>query len=174
MAGLERLRWLVWFCNVTGVLPFRMEIDSKTKKFERFAFSWCHFVTWWFILIVSIYILIIVLFFKIFLDVYYSFTDNQSTLTTFSMFLFMITNSATHLCPRILIFQYRNLQKASDYIKKVDQLISKVGKWPCTSKRRIIIGMLPIFITVTLYFAYAFQFKNKLTKLSYIAIKKHI
>jgi hypothetical protein len=156
MAGLEHLRWLVWFCNVTGVLPFRMENDRKTKKFERFTFSWCHLVTWWFIMIVSFYSLTSVFFFKIFLDVYYSFADNQSKLTTFSMFLFMITNSVTHLCPRILIFQYRKLQKASDYVNKVDQLIGKVGKWPCTSKRRIIIGMLPIFITVRVDFAYAF------------------
>ena len=48
MDKLTNLRPFVWFCQLIGFIPFRMELDSETKKFQRFSFSLRHPLTWWF------------------------------------------------------------------------------------------------------------------------------
>ena len=48
MEELTNLRPFVWFCQFSGFIPFRMEIDPETKKFQRFSFSFRHPLTWWF------------------------------------------------------------------------------------------------------------------------------
>ena len=48
MEGLEKLRPFIWFCQLCGFFPYRMEVDPVTKRFKRFTFSICHPVTFWY------------------------------------------------------------------------------------------------------------------------------
>ena len=50
MDKLTNLRPFVRLCQLIGFIPFRMEVDSETKKFQRFSFSFRHPLTWWFII----------------------------------------------------------------------------------------------------------------------------
>ena len=54
MEGLAKLRPFVWFCQIVGFFPFRMETDLQSGKLKRFTFSFCHPVTWWYIMIQSL------------------------------------------------------------------------------------------------------------------------
>ena len=48
MAGLEQSGAFVRFCQLCGFLPFRVQLESATK---RFTFSFFHGVTFWYLLI---------------------------------------------------------------------------------------------------------------------------
>ena len=54
MEGLAKLRPFVRFCQIVGSFPFRMEMDLQSGKLKRFTFSFCHPVTWWYIMIQSL------------------------------------------------------------------------------------------------------------------------
>lgn len=43
----EQLNPFVRFSQIVGFIPFRIETSNLRKKF---SFSWCHFITFWFIL----------------------------------------------------------------------------------------------------------------------------
>lgn len=47
---IQQLRPFVWFCQFFGVIPFFIvNNDSPSSKtFQKFSFSLCHPVTWWF------------------------------------------------------------------------------------------------------------------------------
>ena len=51
MSVLEELRPFFRVCQCVSFFPFRMEIDKKTKTFQRFSFSWRYPITWWFFII---------------------------------------------------------------------------------------------------------------------------
>ena len=47
---IQQLRPFIWFCQFFGVIPFFIvNNDSPSPKtFQKFSFSLCHPVTWWF------------------------------------------------------------------------------------------------------------------------------
>ena len=49
MEGLVGLRPFVWLGQLSGFLPFRMEVEPETGKFLRFRFSFRHPLTWFYI-----------------------------------------------------------------------------------------------------------------------------
>lgn len=52
MLPLEQLGLVVSFYQACGVIPYTMECDPETRKFTRFKFSFKHFTTWWFIILI--------------------------------------------------------------------------------------------------------------------------
>ena len=50
MAGLTVLGPFLRLCQISGLVPFRMEIDPQTKQFQRFVFSYFHPITVWYVL----------------------------------------------------------------------------------------------------------------------------
>jgi len=150
MADLERLRWLVWFINFCGMAPFRLEVDRKSKKFDRLAFSFCHPVTWWFVVVLISQITMFALMAKTSTVSFYQLIANESTLTICTLVLQSISLSIIFVTPRMVPFYYKHLAKAFAYIKKVDDFIGQTGNWPCTSKRRILIGFIFVILIVSL------------------------
>ena len=149
MVGLERLRWLVWYINFCGMAPFRMEVDRKSKKFDRLTFSFCHPVTWWFVVVLISQITLFALMVKHSTVSFYQMIANESTLTICTLILQSISLSIIFVTPRMVPFYYKHLAKASAYIKKVDDIIGQTGNWPCTSERRIVIGFLLVIMAVS-------------------------
>ena len=47
MAGLEELHPSIQICQTFGAFPFRMEIDTDTKRLKQLLFSLFHPVTYW-------------------------------------------------------------------------------------------------------------------------------
>jgi hypothetical protein len=150
MAGLERLRWLVWYNNINGLVPIRMEVDRKTKKFDRLVWSCGHPVTWWFFLVAIGQTALLIWSRMVFLPHTSAIFAKESSLTIFSVVLLSFGYIGSYYFPRLIILQFKNLAEAANYIRKVDQVIAQFGQWPCTSKLRITVGFFIIFVSVSL------------------------
>lgn len=48
MARLESLSSFLTLCQISGLLPFCMEINPETRRFERFTFSYFHPLILWY------------------------------------------------------------------------------------------------------------------------------
>jgi hypothetical protein len=169
MADLERLRWLVWFINVCGMAPFRLEVDRESRKFDRLAFSFCHPVTWWFVVVLILQITMFALMAKTSTVSFYQLIANESTLTICTLVLQAISLSIIFVTPRMVPFYYKHLTKAFAYIKKVDDIIGQTGNWPCTSKRRILVGFIFVILIVSLIKCKLVTNINKLNSMQYIS-----
>jgi hypothetical protein len=149
MAGLERLRWLVWYNNMNGLMPIRMEVNRTTKKFERLVWSYGHPVTWWFFLVATVQTVLLIWSKMVFVPHFSAIFTNDSALTIFSVVTLSFAYIGSYYSPRLIILQFKNLAEATTYIRKFDQVIAQFGQWPCTSNLRIIGGFFIIFLSVS-------------------------
>ena len=149
MAGLERLRWLVWYNNINGLMPIRMEVNRTTKKFERLVWSCGHPITWWYFLVAIVQTVLLIWLRMVFAHHSSAIFANDSSVTIFSVVLLTFGYTGSYCSPRLIILQYKNLAEATNYIRKVDQVIAQFGQWPCTSKVRITAGLFIIFLSVS-------------------------
>ena len=145
MAGLEQSRFLMVWANLVGFLPFRMELDSATGKFRRFAFSLTHPWTWW--LIIS-FLLRVALHFIANLPELEGLATIGQTLCSISFH----TSSLNLLFPYLLLLRWKDLARAAKQLHKFDRTIGDASSWPCTTKRRIAIGFCGVIICVSLHF----------------------
>lgn len=53
---IAKLRPLIIICQIYGLIPFSMEMNSVTGRFQRFTLSLKHFPSWWyaFVLVVQV------------------------------------------------------------------------------------------------------------------------
>lgn len=51
MSALEQLQPFFSLCQACGMIPYTIEYDSDTGKLIEFAFSFKHFITWWFVFV---------------------------------------------------------------------------------------------------------------------------
>ena len=149
MAGLEHSRWLVWYSNIFGLMPIRMEVDAKTGKFQKLYCSWGHPATWWFILL---FIFRVAMEFWIICNsesVFNEVNTEQSLPTKFTFILQFVTAIITLLTPLLILGFHKNLAKAWEYLKRFDSNIKPTRKWTCTSKRRIVCGVFLALLVVS-------------------------
>lgn len=150
MAGLERLRFLIWWANAAGLLPFRMELDANTAKFRRFAFSWKHPLTWW--LAVALVLRTAV---SVSMRTAES-SDDPAAMTTVAkvtVFALKVNYQADafifSVVPLMILLRWRNLAAAVKYVHKFDRMTAaSAGHRPCRTKRRIAVGLVLIAAVV--------------------------
>ena len=160
MAGLERLRWLVWYINVCGLAPIRMEVDRKTKRFEHFVLSLCHPFTWWFVIVTIAQFGVFIWFGSVAAVALINSYGSLSFITFFTITLQCICNAIILFIPRLLLFYYKDLADSVEYVKKVDEILDQTGQWSCTSRRRIIGG---ICLTILFVRANSLPYENQLS-----------
>jgi phosphatidylglycerophosphate synthase len=149
MAGLEHSRWLVWHSNIFGLTPIRIEVDAKTRKFQKLYCSWAHPVTWWFILHFIFRVAMEIWIARNSEGVLSEVNTKQSMLTKFTFTLQFVTSTITLLTPLIFLSCHKYLAKAWEYLKRFDSNIESTGKWTCTSKRRIVCGVFLALLVVS-------------------------
>ena len=149
--GVERLQLLVRFCNVCGLLPFRMVLDEPTMRFKRFDGHWRHPANWWFALHLMGQIFLTL---QIVYMIWSSNTEsNKSTNLSsvyFVVFLLFILNFVILLwCPRIFLSRRRHLEVAIELIHRIDGTLTKIlQEMPCTTRRRTLVGISISFLAV--------------------------
>jgi phosphatidylglycerophosphate synthase len=149
MAGLEHCRWLVWHSNVFGLMPIRMEVDAKTRKFQKLYCSWGHPATWWFILLFIFRVAMEVWITRNSEGVFNEVNTKQSLPTKFTFILQFVTTAITLFTPLLILGFHKNLTMAWEYLKRFDSNIESTGKWNCTSKRRIVCGVFLALLVVS-------------------------
>ena len=151
MDKLTNLRPFVWFCQLIGFIPFRMEVDSETKKFQRFSFSFRHPLTWWFSItkLSNCVFICIAVYTKIsgFSKLNYEWSSKNG-ICFMSMlifhYLFIITI-------QLALVRCSHLRKAIELIVRAEgtfKSVSKMAGRKNTVTQRTFFGVLIIFIQV--------------------------
>lgn len=119
MSTLEKLRSFFRLCQFLGFLPFRMNIDDETGKFQGFSYSWKYPITWWYI-VTSIASIV---FFVFLLEVLFKSSDIDDlpfiikiTTKTDIVLNFVLIISTRYW----LIFKHRALANAIEFMKKIE------------------------------------------------------
>ena len=139
MAGLERLRSLILWANVVGVLPFRMDLDPVTGKFRRFTFSWKGPFVYWSVIMLTIQtsLTVYLQFQKGALDISSEVPLTQKITMIVMQYDFVLLS----FVPYLLLYRWKNLEAAVKYAHKFDRMIDDEANRPCKTKRRIVIGI---------------------------------
>ena len=158
MAGLESFRWMMWYMNICGMTPLRMEVNHKTKKFERVSFSYCSISTWWFFTLIIIQLVLSVLIGSKVAIAFFHFLTNVPPLTIFTLTLQFVSSGIILNTPRLILLYYNKLAECANYQKKFDNIIDQFGQWPCTSKLRTVFGIFVVILSVRHFRRFHFSF----------------
>jgi hypothetical protein len=151
--GVERLQLFMRFCNVCGLLPFRMVLDPVSHRFKRFDSHWRHPANWWFLLQLIPYPILLSI------AVYYAFTvfmtdktESMTAVLSVAVMLYGFNVFALNSIHRLTLFRLRQLETAIEILDRVDRVLDKMIRIPCTNRRRTLIfigfclfGVDPIF-----------------------------
>ncbi|XP_046636053.1 putative gustatory receptor 28b [Daphnia pulicaria] len=149
MSIFEQLRPFVSLCQACGMMPFTIEQNLITNKFEKFTFSFRHLTTWWFFLV--LFVLHPALFFvsgyiakdappDLLLGKDMPITVNIMLLVTTMCFIVEL------LLSRWIILHYRQLRNAIEAVQEVEQLLGKkfISQHQSSVTTRFVIGFILI------------------------------
>lgn len=155
MIIFQQLRPFVNFCQFFGLFPFFIENVPETKQFKKFAFSWKHPVTWWFIILFFTYIIYIVLDLWAAWEVFYYEGIIQSRIPSlFGIFFFLehIHFFIIIVLTRLITLNSGRLRRVICLLKKVNNELNieslSLSEIPKV-KRRVNIGIVFILICVS-------------------------
>lgn len=152
MSPIEQLGPFVSFCQACGLMPYTMEYDSTTKKFVKFQFSFKHFTTWWFILIIVLPTVIPLSISSAQKVVIKDLTAN-SPVTVSILFLTVLFGYFLQLLLSrwMMLFRYYRLKRAVSIARTTEKLLLLENGHTAPKSsvlRRFVIGFILIIITV--------------------------
>ena len=149
MSALEEMRPFFRFCQFFGYLPFRMEIDKETRRFQRFSFSWRNPITWWWVAFSLIQLILCYFFVPPFLEdpelIKLPTTISISLSITGVLYLFAELSSRYFLALR-----FSALHNAIQLMQQVEQNLEEHPDCKCTIRRRMTIGLVSGFLFVAI------------------------
>jgi len=165
MADLEATTPLVWWCALSGLLPFRIRLDAKKRRFQRFVFSFAHPITWCRISFCSFLprerlrwasfvtvSLTIVRFFGVLLsiNVVFSVASSYLSICVWQSGLERQVNHVTvvlyffpvlvDLVPLLFLLRLPAADACAQLIGSADATLSRCSPLTCSSRRRTVIG----------------------------------
>jgi hypothetical protein len=155
MSIFEQLRPFVSLCQACGMMPFTVEQNLITNKFEKFTFSFRHLTTWWFFLV--LFVLHPALFFVwvyIFKDVPTDLLYGKDMPITINMMLHVsaIGTIVELVLSRWIVLQYRKLRCAIEAVQEVEQLLGNkfISQHQSSVPARFVIGFILAISVVSL------------------------
>lgn len=153
MSVFEQLQPFVSLCQACGMIPFTIERNLTTGKFERFTFSLKHFATWWFSFILVFQISVVVVVGNLSGDMQDVLMSDRNIPTTL-IILTGITSSAflvQLLSSRWIPLNYRHLRKAVEDLQKVEQLFGDkfIEEHKSSAMIQFFAGFVIVLITVS-------------------------
>ena len=149
--GLERLNILFFLINAAGLLPYRMILNKRYKRFERFDIVWWHPVTWWFVVVLIIQLIYTP--YKTVVTILVEISksnEKESIIYVMAMVLWLVCYGIVKLIPVILLFRVRKLITVLTDLKKVDQILNKIPDKRCHSRQRTVVGFLCVISMVSI------------------------
>lgn len=150
MSGLEGLRPFFRICQLSGFLPYRIEINKELGRFEKLSFSWRFPITWWFIFISvvnsCIHIIIGSLIFRNTTVNNLPLAVRGTMMTVFVSFLVLLLTVRY-----LLAFRFQTLCKAIAFLRKTEDSLMTNDQYlvcRCTVKQRTIMGLIVTFLWV--------------------------
>ena len=163
MEQLTNLRPFVWFCQLSGFIPFQMRIDPQTNKFQRFTFTFRHPFTWWFGFLHIFSASYIYAVYRSLEAILTSYVKTQSDLIKYYFLCVTIFQVVTLVTASFSFLRCSRLGKAIELIQKVGETLkslSNMAEPKDTVIRRSIIGVATSLVVVKLFnsFQHFFQF----------------
>lgn len=154
MSVFEKLGPFVGLCQACGMIPYTIKNDLDTKKFEKFIFSFKHFNTWWFLLILILQLLLLgaaPLFYK---DLLHELSADRTVPITVSILTGTVSFSylAQFLTTRWIILHYRQLRTAVEAVQEVERLFGDkfIAQHQSSVITRTVIGLILTVMSVIL------------------------
>ncbi len=149
---VDRLQWLTWLCNFTGIVPSRM-IRSDRGTFQRFELSWKHPITWWFVMILCGQLIWLTFFLMLVLKGH-SESHQPELSVVVATVLVQISDTIGLLSPQLILFHLKRFGCVVECIhREVDEVF--LENWEisdrflrCTTRSRTVIGTFVTFIWV--------------------------
>ena len=151
MDKLTNLRPFVWFCQLIGFIPFRMEMDSETKKFKRFSFSFRHPFTWWFFITKFICFVSFCMMFSISQKFFSQLNAEWGSKKGICFMTTIIFLCLINVVMQLGMFRCSRLGKAIELIVRAEETfksVSKMADRKNTVTQRTFFGLLFIFSKV--------------------------
>ena len=147
--GQERLDLLVRWCQLIGLVPFRMERDAESGRFLRFSFSWRHPLTYWWLTWKIIYIAAIV-FYNTAKCFYIE--ERASQFQSKEVLVFVVgvalTTATRFFIPETLVFRCSYFSKASRHLHEFDTLLEDHHVPACSTRKFTVIGIVSALVLV--------------------------
>lgn len=149
--GVERLQLCIRFCNVCGLLPFRMVLDEQTKQFKRFDGHWRHPANWWFAFLSICYILFVTVF-ALFLwtELFAEENDSLTAVHKIALAMYFSNFLAMISVPRLFLLRFRHFERSIEILHHIDHLLDKMPQPSCHIRLFTIIG-ISVFLLVVGY-----------------------
>lgn len=154
MSVFDELRPFVNLCQASGFIPFSIEADAFTKKFDRFTFSLKSASALWFLFIFFLHLLYLYIFRDLSTEHYNQLIiDNNIpvTVSIFSLFTVLSTGFQYLVC-RCIVLQYRHLQNAVEAVQNVERIFERtvfLEKPKHSMRNRLVIGTTFILLLVS-------------------------
>jgi hypothetical protein len=147
--GVERLQLFVRFCNVCGLIPFRMVCDER-NQFKRFDRHWRHPANWWFTFLLTKYFVLVILF------MYNGSLKNREEVNQVltkveitALMLYLITNNSLLSIPRLVLIHLRHWETAIECLHRIDRILNKMPHHTsCTTRQRTMFGFCVMIVMV--------------------------
>ena len=131
MEGLAKLGLFVRFCQICGFIPFQMEIDSQTKIFKRFTFSFRHLLTWWYVsvqIVIGISIgLLWFYYFTLLRSNNFLASGKKEDLINLPLLIFVLFGTGMFIMVKCSIVRCSLLSKAMHLVKQTDKILEPVS-----------------------------------------------
>ena len=152
---LEQLNPFVRFSQIIGFIPFRIETNNHLKK--KFTFSWCHLMTFWFILTLVFQLSPTIG--TVFLHNYQvSVTNNSARKVPFTFTIVFVITLAFHVSmifvSRLIVLRYYDELRSvitsltTGSIKTLARLEGRLTGSKNILRKRTFIGIFLILLTV--------------------------
>ncbi len=148
---MERLRWFMLMCNLTGVLPFRM--IWLNGRFRGFGFCWKHPAVWWFGLILFIQLAFLVILVTVVSEFKTDLNNAKISMTILlATTTFQFSTIVEFLSPYLIFFHISKMKSIANTLQEVDRVLDRLPEATssCTVRFRTGIGILLSFIWVNI------------------------
>lgn len=151
MTSFDNLSSFFRLCQFSGFLPFRMETEQDTRRFQKFSFSLCYPITWWSVNNCIVSILVSTLLIE------EMFTNSDIISLPFIIKITTLTVIILHLvlsisCRFWLIFRFPTVSKAIQLMQKVEthQQDNQPADCKSTLKSRTVLGVFSTCLGVSI------------------------
>jgi hypothetical protein len=153
--GVERLQLLMRFCNVSGLLPFRMVLNNRTKQFQRFDNHWRHPANWWIVILLVGHVFLSIVFIYIsWMNLTRDDSESLSIVHLVGLILLYVNFTIMFTLPRLFLLHVQHLETAFSILHRIDENLTKISISRDNVLRRtyvgIVITLIGVFINIFL------------------------
>jgi uncharacterized membrane protein (Fun14 family) len=152
MSVFEQLSPFVSLCQACGMIPFTIEQNQITNKFEKFTFSFRHRTTWWFFLVMAMETVVMgVMGYVSFIQTFDMLNGQNLPITVIILLLGIAMSYFIQIIlSRWIVLHYRQLRNAIEAIQEVEKLLGEkfISQHKSSVTARFIIGFVLVVISV--------------------------